>query len=180
MPPNAGWPLRSRLRRAVGRSDGWSVLRWGEFRTGSVQDALGGPGPPEEGSGLIRPIRVDLMWKTGMPSAMAINANHSLDQSNASIYLDTLTGLWRVCVLNIHVQACVSEMSKRKTETKEENVHEEERYFLQDVCELFRMISSYKFWPLKMIRKKYESLKRYSFKGLWHSLKINHGSRRSS
>lgn len=40
-PPGAGWPLRSRLRRAVSRSDGWSVLRWGEFRTGSVRDALG-------------------------------------------------------------------------------------------------------------------------------------------
>lgn len=65
-----------------------------------------------------------------MPSAMAINANHSLDQSNASIYLDTLRGLWRVCVLNIHVQACDSEMKERKTETKEENVHEERKIFL--------------------------------------------------
>lgn len=40
-PANAWWPpLVSRLQRAVSGSDGWSVLRWGEFRTGSARDAL--------------------------------------------------------------------------------------------------------------------------------------------
>lgn len=176
MPPSAGWALRSRLRRAVGRSDGWSVLRWGEFRTGSVQDALGArvlqkkdlasSGQSELTSCERRACL--LPWQL-MPITAWTNQTHPSTWTR-----------WRasggfVC----SIFTCRHEFqrwAKEKQRQRKKMCMKKQRYFLQDVCELFRMISSYKFWPLKMIRKKYKSLKTYSFKELWHSQKINHDS----
>ncbi len=155
MPPSAGWPLRSsRLRRAVGRSDGWSVLRWGEFRTGSVQDALGARDLQKKdlaSSGQSELTSCErraclLPWQL-MPITAWTNQTHPSTWTR-----------WRASG-GLCAQYSRAGMCFRDEQKKNRDKGRKWAWRNKDICELFRMISSYKFWPLKMIRKSTKVLK---------------------